>query len=80
MQLQTLFKSQHDKKLLYTMIQLLFKTTNNQKLSEIVDDLIARQEFGEFFSMTQKALFWVFQHSTKNIPDISIPFLKEYLK
>lgn len=80
MQLQTLFKSQHDKKLLYTMIQLLFKTTNNQKLSEIVDDLIARQEFGEFFSMTQKALFWIFQHSTKNIPDISIPFLKEYLK
>lgn len=80
MQLHRLFKSQHDKKLLYTMIQLLFKTTNNQKLSEIVDDLVTHQEFGEFFSMTQKALFWIFQHSTKNIPDISIPFIKEYIK
>lgn len=80
MQLQTLLKSPQDKQLLYDMIKLLFRTSNNQKLSEIVDNLISHQELGDFFSMTHKALFWIFQHSTKNIPDISVPFLKEYLK
>lgn len=80
MQLQTLLKSQNDKQLLYNMLKLLFRTSNNEKLSAIVDKLIASQEFDDFFSLTHKALFWIFQHSTKNIPDISVPFLKEYIK
>lgn len=80
MHLQTLFKSQQDKALLYDILNLLFRTKSNEKLAMVMDELLNQHTLGEFFSSTQKALFWIFQHSTKNIPDISIPFLQEYLK
>lgn len=81
MHLQTLLKSeQHDKEFLYEMINILFRTTNNEVLAKVIDDLLNKYTLGDCFSATQKALFWIFQHSTKNIPDVSIPFLKEYIK
>ena len=80
MHLQTLLQSQHDKAFLYEMINTLFRTNNNTKLASVMDELLNKYTLGEFFSSTHKALFWVFQHSTKNIPDISIPFLQEYIK
>lgn len=81
MHLQTLLKSQQpDKDFLYEMINILFRTTNNDVLAKIIDDLLNKYTLGDCFSTTQKALFWLFQHSTKNMPDVSIPFLKEYIK
>lgn len=80
MHLQTLLKSQQDKAFLYEIMNILFRTQNNEKLAMMMDELLKQHTLGEFFSSTQKALFWIFQHSTKNIPDISIPFLQEYIK
>lgn len=80
MHIQTLLQSPQDKELLYEIINILFRTNNNERLAKIVDELITQHELGDFFSSTHKALFWIFQHSTKNIPDISIPFFKEYIK
>lgn len=80
MHIQTLLKSQQDKELLYAIINILFQTTNNKQLAEAVDALLTKYDLGDFFSSIQKALFWLFQHSTKNMPDLSIPFLKEYIQ
>lgn len=69
-----------DKILLIELIQIVFVSNNNKRMAHLMDYLLEKYGIAEFFTKTQKALLWLFQHSTKNIPDISVPFFKEYLQ
>lgn len=73
-------KYPQDKIFLIELLEVIFVTNSNKRIAHVIDYLIQKYGIAEFFTKTQKALLFLFQHSTKNMPDVSIPFFQEYIK
>lgn len=73
-------KYPQDKIFLIELLEVIFATQSNKRIAHVLDYLIEKYGIAEFFTKTQKALLFLFQHSTKNIPDVSVPFFQEYIK
>lgn len=80
LRMQKLSQLPRDKKLLFELLNGLFRTNHNKKLALFVDDLLKIYQPGDYFTPSQKAFFWLFKHSTKHTPDFSVALIKDYVK